>query len=63
MSEFAETLVPPWSEVDLTGAFPSHGKGRRFNPCSAHHSKRNLKQTKFTGGTLPLSDVEQPFSG
>jgi hypothetical protein len=25
--------------ITIRSATPSHGRGRRFNPCSAHHSK------------------------
>jgi hypothetical protein len=31
----------------IRSACPSHGRGRRFNPCSAHHCKCLLSITKF----------------
>ena len=40
-------------------AFPSHGRGRRFNPCSAHHFKSlfvilNFYSARFAPRSAPM---------
>jgi hypothetical protein len=40
-------------------AFPSHGRGRRFNPCSAHHAKYLFIVKEFA--LVSLSQINAPM--
>jgi hypothetical protein len=39
-----------FSSVLNVPRFPSHGRGRRFNPYSAHHEISGLADTFFAAG-------------
>jgi hypothetical protein len=52
--------VPPNSLIYHEMTFPSHGRGRRFNPYSAHQLDQSLSWKMITG---PLGRCNHDVSG